>query len=206
LPLIEPELHPSYVLTSTVLTSATSNQYAATETCTRSSLGETAARLVARGDNIEALVLSIAGKDLTDKEWSQQFSRVSAASNVELLRVDFKKILKPQILTNWLADTWFPQALIDADAATVLTGARPVRAVKQPNGSSVKITWEDLQPDLTFKTAGSIEIRVDQGASPSLSVVRLSDKPLPGEMQLMDKLVEGINKNIYKRQICSPLA
>ena len=40
LPLLEPELHPSYVLRSVVLTSATSNQYAATEVCTRGALGE----------------------------------------------------------------------------------------------------------------------------------------------------------------------
>lgn len=40
LPLLEPELHPSYVLRSVVLTSPTSNQYAASEICTRKALGE----------------------------------------------------------------------------------------------------------------------------------------------------------------------
>ena len=40
LPLLEPELHPSYVLRSVVLTSSTSNQYAASEVCTRKALGE----------------------------------------------------------------------------------------------------------------------------------------------------------------------
>lgn len=40
LPLLEPELHPSYVLRSVVLTSPTSNQYAASEVCTRKALGE----------------------------------------------------------------------------------------------------------------------------------------------------------------------
>ena len=204
LPLIEPELHPSYVLLSTVLTSSTSNQYAATELCTRDSLSEAAARLVGRGDNLEALVVSIAGKPLTDKEWNQQFSRLTSASNVELLRIDFAQILKPQILTNWIVDTWFPQALIDADAATILSGARPVRATKNKDGS-IKIVWEDLQPDLTVKAAGSVEIRLIQGESPAISAVRLTDKPLPGEMQLMDKLVEGVNKNVYKRQLCVPL-
>ena len=28
---------------------------------------------------------------------------------------------------------------------------------------------------------------------------------LPGEMQLMDKLLEGVNKNVYKKQFCVPL-
>ena len=40
LPLLEPELHPSYVLRSVVLTSPTSNQYASAEVCTRGAIGE----------------------------------------------------------------------------------------------------------------------------------------------------------------------
>ena len=96
------------------------------------------------------------------------------------------------------------QALIEADAATILTGSRPVRAVKNPETGSVQIKWEDLQSDLTVKAAGGLEIRVLQGENPAISVVRLSEGSLPGEMQLIDRLVEGVNKNVYKRQICSP--
>jgi hypothetical protein len=69
----------------------------------------------------------------------------------------------------------------------------------------VQIRWEDLQPDLTVKPAGGLEIRVVQGESPAVTVVRLSSGSLPGEMQLIDRLVEGINKNVYKRQICTPV-
>ena len=74
-----------------------------------------------------------------------------------------------------------PQALIDADAATILRGARPVRAVKIAETGAVQIKWEDLQPDLTVKAAGGLEIRLQQGSTPGLSVVRLSQGSLPGE-------------------------
>jgi hypothetical protein len=206
LPLLEPELHPSYTLRAVVLTGADSNQYAATEVCTRGALGEAAARAVARRlDSLEALVVSIAGAPPSEREWDQLFTRMTASSNVELLRIDFGAINKPQALTNWLADVWFPQALIEADAATILRGARPVRAVKVEGTGAVQIKWEDIQPDLSVKPAGGLEIRVQQGDAPALSVVRLSQGSLPGEMQLMDKLVEGVNKNVYKRQLCTPV-
>ena len=45
------------------------------------------------------------------------------------------------------------QALIEANAATILSGARPVRARKlpspDPNRVDIHIAWEDLQPDLS---------------------------------------------------------
>lgn len=99
---------------------------------------------------------------------------------------------------------WFPLALIEADAATILTGARPVRALKDPVTGAVQIKWEDLMPDLTIKAAGALEIRIIEGENPALSVVRIAGGSLPGEMQLMDRLVEGVNKNVYKRLICTP--
>ena len=133
------------------------------------------------------------------------YLRVTGGSDVELMRINFGAIIKPAALTNWIGDIWFPQALIEADAATILTGARPVRAVKIPETGAVQIRWEDLQPDLSVKAAGGLEIRVIQGEAPAITVVRLSGGSLPGEMQLIDRLVEGVNKNVYKRQICSPV-
>ena len=137
---------------------------------------------------------------------SNSFPHNSAGgSDVELIRIEFGAINKAAALSNWIGDVWFPQALIEADAATILTGARPVRAVKNPETLAVQIKWEDLQPDLTVKPAGGLEIRLLQGDSPAISVVRLSAGSLPGEMQLIDRLVEGVNKNVYKRQICTPV-
>jgi len=64
------------------------------------------------------------------------------------------------------------------------------------------IQWEDSQEDLYAKLVGELKIVIDGRASaPTLKVVRLSPKLLPGEMQLMDKLVEGINKAVYKKGI-----
>ena len=209
MPLLEPEVHPSYVLRSVVLSTA-NNKFSSIEPCTRDSLGETIARLVdqkAYLSGFKAQVVSIAGNPPVEKDWTNMFTRASTGSNVELLHIDFQEIMKPQALTNWLADSWFPQALIDADAATILTGARPVKAKKMPNGN-VMIIWEDLQKDLTVRRVGEVEIRVlvSGGQSgPALSAVRLTTEILPGESLLMEKLLEGVNKQVYKKQLCIPI-
>jgi hypothetical protein len=207
LPALEPELHPSYILRSVILTD-TNNQYSSSDICTRESLAEATVRLlnVEGGESLQGQVVSIAGEPPSDKEWMQLFSRLKSSDNVEILRVEFGEVLKPQALLNWVADTWFPQALIDADAATILAGARPVRASKIGD-KSIRIVWEDMQPDLTIKTVGGVELKlITENASspPALVAVRLSGKSLPGEMQLMDRLIEGINKSVYKKQICTP--
>eukprot|EP01041_Mallomonas_annulata_P011586 gene11586-24248_t len=203
LPLLEPELHPSYILRSAVL-SVAFNKYAQNEICTRETLGEVLSRLVDKDLNIQAQVISIAGKPPLDKEWDQIFARVVSKSDVELLRIDFGAMLKMGPFTNWIVDSWFPQALIDADAATVLTGARPVRVVKTAKEGVIRVMWEDVQPDLTIKPAGEHEIRLIGGDSPALSVVRMTKGALPGEIQLMERLVEAVNKNAYKKQFCTP--
>lgn len=210
LPALEPELHPSYIHQGVVLTSPTSNQYASTELCTRNALAEAIVRKITTqqgGGVVDALVVSIVGNPPTDKDWSTLFQRMQTGSNVELLRVEFSEIKKPAALVNWLVDSWFPQALIDADAATILTGARPVRA-RKISDALVKIAWEELRADLSVRPVGGLEIRVEAAAgnmAPALSVVRYSegmgagDVGLSGEMQIVDKLLEGINKVVYKK-------
>ena len=61
--------------------------------------------------------------------------------------MDFSDILKQKAFVTWIADSWFPQALIDANVATVLRGARPVRAVRVGD-DRVEIRWEELTTDL----------------------------------------------------------
>jgi len=215
LPLLEPELHPSYVLQSIICSTVEKNQYASSEVCTREALSEVISQLLLREDRktpsnekgIDSLVVSIAGPPLRDRDWDKLFDRMQSSGDVELLRVDFKSILKPQQLANWVCDSWFPQALIEADAATILTGSRPVRA-SQISPESIRVTWEDLQPDLTVRSAGCMEINIvtgKDGRSPHLTVLRLADGPLPGEGQLVDRLVEAINKSVYKKQFCLPV-
>lgn len=204
LPQVEPELHPSFRLRSVLFTTP-NNKYAATELCTRKSMGGSVARLVGQPNvntgDVDALVISIAGDDPTDKDWERLFGRLSASGDVEVLRVDFKQIAKPQQLLRWVVDAWFPAALIDADVATVSAGARPVRAELTAD-NVVRIFWEELQPDLSVKRVGSVEIRISQpeNTSASLAVVRLASRELPGEMQLMDKLVEGLKTVALKKQ------
>ena len=205
LPTIEPELHPSVKLNGVVLTSSDSD-YATDELCTRKALSDTISLQMKRNENVDALVMSISGSVPTEREWAQAFNRVSLGSkDVEVLRVDFLDIPKPQALKNWIIDSWFPQALIDADAATKLAGARPVRAIKDLNNENIiNIVWEDLQPDLTTLRVGQIQVNIDDNEK-SLIATRIAAKSLPGEMQLMDKLVEGINKNVYKKKIATKL-
>lgn len=209
LPAAEPELHPSYVYQGVVLTSLATNQYASTEICTRNALAEAIVRKVTRGTGaIDALVVSIIGNVPTEKDWETLFTRMQTGSNVELLRMEFGEMKKPAAFATWLVDSWFPQALIDADAATILTGARPVRA-RKVNDSLIKIVWEEMAADLSVKSPGGLDIIINgggAGTSPYLSVIRATagGSSLPGEMSMVDKLLEGINKNAFKRNFASP--
>jgi hypothetical protein len=210
LPLLEPELHPSYVLRSVVMGDVNNNQYAASELCTRESLAEVTTRIIARGESTtKALVVSIAGSELTEKEWDRLFRRIANRDLAELIRIDFAAIYRVDAFLQWLVDSWFPQALVEADAATILAGARPVRAVKT-SSSTIEIRWDDIAEDLTVKAVGALEIKAvpttsADGSSPYLTVTRKASSPLPRESQLIDKLVEGINKSAYKKGFCAPL-
>jgi hypothetical protein len=204
LPALEPELHPSYVLRSVVLSDPASNKYSVSEISTRDSISEAACRYIDGGNTgLDALVVSTIGEPLSDNEWNRQFIKLSSVGNAELLVIDFGSITKPQQMISWITDTWFPQALIEADAATVYAGARPVRATKT-SPTTVQIKWEDLSPTFDVIPAGGLEITLETETNPSLRVIRLNNKPLPGEVQLMDKLVESINKQVYKKQFATP--
>lgn len=224
MPLAEPEMHPSYKLQSLVCSTTLNNRFAATEMLTRDALAATMARLVllqstsiSNGKALsraveEVLLVSIPGPQLTEKDFTSLFQKMLVAhgstgsSQSELLRVEFGQVLKPQALVSYLIDTWFPTALIDANAATISQGARPVRASRLSDGTTIRIVWEDLQADLTVKGAGSIDLILDvKGSPPSLVVQRNAATILPGEIQLVDKLQEAINTSIYKKQFCTPL-
>lgn len=227
MPLLEPEVHPSYALRAVVMSDPKLNKYAASELCTRDSLSEAVVKSLdpevagskqKQSTPVEALVVSIVGKPTSPAGWKQLFARVQNANDLEVLRVSFQQILKPQLLLNWISDSWFPQALIEADAATILSGARPVKAVNSARNAAsgsapgtIKILWEDLKPDLTVASVGALEISLelpagsDDSRPPALVVKRVSGAALPGEAQLMDRLQEGINKNVYKKQFCTPL-
>lgn len=201
---LEPDLHPSFVLRSVVLSDPASNKYADSEVCTREAISEAATRYIDSGNQgLESLIVSVSGEPLNDNEWNRQFLKLSSGSNAELLAMDFGSIPKPQQLLSWITDTWFPQALIEADAATVYAGARPVRAIKTST-SSIQIKWEDLSPTFDVIPVGGLEIRLEIEPNPSIRVIRLTNKPLPGETQLVDKLVESINKQVYKKQFATP--
>jgi len=68
---------------------------------------------------VDTLIISTEGPKPSEKEWNQLFARVASRGDAELLKIEFAQVLKPEALMNWIVDSWFPQALIEADAATV---------------------------------------------------------------------------------------
>ena len=238
MPSLEPELDPSYVLQSLVCSPLYSpvTDKINTEPCTRSSMSEMILYLIQhisqRINDIQSSstqLISIAGSPPTQREWKAMINKVMSREGLELLRIEFAQIVKPKELASWLCDSWFSQALIDSNAATISSGARPVRALKT-SPTSVKIQWQELLlPDLTVRPAGALEIQIvdpfvitsklaeseiESGKAevvgeeeiPHIRVVRTeSNIPLPGEAQLVERLVEGINKNVYKKKFCIPI-
>ena len=199
----EPKLHPSALLKGVVVTSA-DNKYAGADLCTREALAAAICHQAVRRDRVEAQVLSIEGQAPTQDDWDKAFGRLAAGSNKEILSIDFREIVRGEALSKWVTDLWFPQALIDSDSAVRLSGARPVRCRASPDGKRIRIQWEDLQEDLTSKLVGELEVVLNtDSTTPSLKVIRLADGVLPGEMQLMDKLVEAVNKNVYKKGLAT---
>ena len=205
LPTADPELHPSYALRSCVLTRPFGNLVTVTkdDMCTRDTLAEAIVQSVGRSMPVEAQVLSTEGKALSQAEWSSSFQRLSTEGSSQLLRLEFASINKLKQFNTWLCSTWFPSALIDANAAIILTGARPVRALSRGD-STVEVVWEQINPDLSVTRAGSLNMEITEDP-PALTVTRAQAGALPGEVELMDNLVENVG-TIYKKKLVSPVA
>jgi hypothetical protein len=162
----------------------------------------------------DVVVASIVGPSPGEKDWASLFQRVLNAANpdAEVLRLEFGDVLKKQAFLKWIANTWFPQAIIEADAATILSGARPTRAVLKADADMIRLEWEDMDlQTLSPKKVGALEVQLITGESASLVVRRKLQQGsdtrggLPGEALLMDKLVEGVNKVAYKKSFCTPV-
>ncbi len=204
LPTLEPELHPSYALKSCVLTRPFKSLFTATDEdiCTRDTLAEAIVQSIDRKKPVEVQVLSTEGSVLSKQEWEKSFQRLATDGAAELLRLDFASIDKFRQFSTWISSTWFPSALIDANAATILSGARPVRAVEVREGV-IHLEWEDVQPDLTVNKAGYLVVTITEEPA-CLVVTRSQSGSLPGEVELMDNLVENIQK-IYQKRLASAL-
>lgn len=227
-PLLEPKLHPSYKLQSVLMSIAGSNQYAESAECSQSALDGAVTRLVSKQVThltaggkgalpavTAVVVTSIAGPIPSDKDWDAAFQRVltmgKGAGSAELIKIEFGSVQKEAAFLLWITNSWFPQALVEADAATILSGSRPVRAVRSTKeDNAISVIWENMDPQTMRPVfVGSLEIRLvakgEEGANPYLSVRRVSDgKPLQGEGLLVDKLVEGINRNAFKKNFATP--
>lgn len=204
LPTSDPELHPSYALRSCVLTRPFGNLVTmdTEDMCTRDTLAEAIVQSVESAKPVEAQLLSTVGKALSRAEWSNSFQRLSTEGSSELLRLDFASINKLKQLNTWICTSWFPSALIGANAAIILTGARPVRALSRGE-NKVELVWESINADLSVTKAGSLLMEITE-APPALVVTRAQSGVLPGETELMDNLVENV-QTIYRKKLASSL-
>ena len=125
LPTLEPELHPSYALKSCVLTRPFGNLFTVTDEdfCTRDTLAEAIVQSIDRKKPVEAGV-EYRGECAEHAGMGQELQRLATDGTAELLRLD-GSVDKFKQLSTWISSTWFPSALIDANAATILSGARP---------------------------------------------------------------------------------
>jgi hypothetical protein len=204
LPTLDPELHPSYSLRSCVLTRPFGNLVTAdsSDICTRDTLAEAIVQSVDRSSPVEALVLSTEGKMLSKNDWAKSFQRLSTEDSSQLLSLEFASVNKLKQLTSWVTGTWFPAAIIDSNAAVILSGARPVRAVSKVDGV-VELVWETMTADLQVKPAGSLKVTITE-QPPALTVTRSQAGALPGEVELVDNLVENAQQ-IYRKKLATPL-
>lgn len=199
MPTLEPELDPTYALQSVILTKPFGSlNTISSDLCTRKSLAETIVKSLELTESVEATIVSTEGSPLTEDDWKSSFRRLSSTGTSELLRMEFTSIIKFQAFSNWITSVWFPQALIDANAATILRGARPVRALSKEPGV-VKLVWEDMKDDLSVTPAGSLLLTISQDPA-VLSIKREQAGSLPGEVEMIDNLVVSM-ETMYRKGI-----
>ena len=68
----------------------------------------------------------------------------------------------------------------------------------------MEVVWEQINPDLSVTRAGSLNMEITEDP-PALTVTRAQAGALPGEVELMDNLVENVG-TIYKKKLVSPVA
>jgi hypothetical protein len=153
---------------------------------------------------------SIRGPPPTPAEWTSILSKALTPDALQrvLLSVPFQEVLRPQALMSWLSDTWYPQAVIDINAAVTTSGARPVK-ISRAGESSLVIVWEELRSDLKVVRVGELRIDVTlggEGKSPCLTVMRdAAAGVLPGNALLAENLQNALKNNVYRKQLCTEL-
>eukprot|EP00981_Chlorochromonas_danica_P009260 scaffold2582_cov162-Ochromonas_danica.AAC.29 len=226
IPLTEPELHPSYRLTSAQLSLPQPQMKEAVST--RQTLGQLISVLVEEEVQVEALLTSTTGPELSREAWTESFQRLETSvlptlsKEVQLLRMEASSV-RPSELLSFLADEWLPRALLDADIAVLSSGARPTRAVRKAD-DELSIEWEELDEDLTVRNVGRLVLSLQRqpagssnnnnsnnnnnnGNSNSSSTVlflrRESDKKrvLPVEAKLVESLIEALRTDAVRRRL-----
>jgi len=145
-------------------------------------------------------VLSIEGGFPGDDEWQQQFTSIDDARGIELLNVNFGKVLDRRGLVSWLENQWGPAALQTMSTYIRRTGARPVVVRATDTGAAVR--WENMNSNFEMDFVGQLQIEISDS---DLRLVRAdaSGRPLgtslPGEDELLQRLLEGIETTVYAK-------
>lgn len=208
IPLIEPELHPSYRLTSAQLSLPQPQMKEAVST--RQTLGQLISVLVEEEVQVEALLTSTTGPELSREAWTEAFQRLETSilptlsKEVQLLRMEVSSV-RPSELLSFLADEWLPRALLEADIAVLSSGARPTRAVRKAD-NELSIQWEELDEDLTVRNVGRLVLALQRqpgSSSTILILTRESEKKrtLPVESKLVDSLIEALRTDAVRRRL-----
>jgi len=176
----------------------------------RSSLGEAVLKFLegtspeSSRDQAYFSIISVEDTSEPSQEaWEKEFSRLDSSKGVQVYSTEFGEIQNYDSLMRWILQKWTPNTLKNlAVVERVRSGARPVNFLETESG--VSIIWETVDKDLKVVKAGKLEININK-ANPSLTVSRVdgSGAPLtsilPGEEEIVQNLIEGLNTVAYPR-------
>jgi len=179
----------------------------------RSSLAEAVVRFLERplsdpskqGDNVFSFSI-VSVEDFavpSDEAWGKELSRLDSSKGVQVYSVEFDKVQNLSGFLTWLELKWASNTLKKLPIVEKSrSGARPVSVSRLSNG--ISIVWETVDNDLRVVKAGKLQILINED-DPSLVVTRTdgAGSPLtavlPGEEEIVQSLVEGLNSDAYPR-------
>lgn len=149
---------------------------------------ETLCRLEEKMVDLE--VKSALGPEPTEEEWRVCVTDALAASDPRCaFRLSTaKRDVAPALLQDWILNTWGPLVLRGLSAKYSTVGARPVAF--DSKGDDVVLRWEEFDGK-QVSTVGTLTFSLLRENDVFL-VTRESDKPLPGEVQLVDSLADAL--------------
>jgi hypothetical protein len=231
LPLIEPELHPSYAFPSTSYTYTTTGSNVdgdgisstTNSICTRNSLANSIIALIVNKDIMlkkDVLVSSTEGPELQLEDYKKLFISLNDAAStnsVVLLNVLLEEV-RLKALYTYIIEEWFLTIFSDPTIATILKGPRPTRITSSSTGTnsiSISIIYEDIDSNLNTEKVGALVIEISEDTTNNKQYVlkvrrdvaksSRSLSKLPSESRIVDLLYEALNTVGLKKKLCQIL-